>query len=696
MLADMLFAESKIVGTFKGFNERGLEFSADIVTPYDAGMLERPQLGQFILIELGSQEEASLGRITRFVPSGLLATAEGEDYINTMQRRQQDVPEDLKQQRLKYRVNVKLLGAVRTNPEREKEFIYVPSQRRLPHLGARVALPSDQVLQKLCKLSGGDTHLGSYVLGEFVFCGSASEQKQPELISFDPELNVTFDISNLVSKRSVVFARAGYGKSNLVKYLVAELYKKQPEPPSGRPVGTLIFDPDGEYFWPDSVANRPGLCDVPELAKQLLVYTNRQAPNAYYNSWKAGSVKLDVRDLSPRDVISIAVSSDRQDQQNVLKLKSVRHDNWRTLVDLIHEKGLQADDEEIGSLLGYGENQIAQSGGEIAAARSNMTNVVRTLHDPDSKVLSGALSALAMGKIVVVDISLLSSGAGNVLAGLILRRIFSHNQENFTGSGQSIIPVVAIIEEAQSVLGRRLEDTSPFVEWVKEGRKYDLGAMLVTQQPGAMAPELLSQADNWFCFHLLSEGDAGVLGKYNSHYSSDVLAHLIAEPIPGNCYMWSAPCQPFVLPVRIADFGALYQEKIKKDESAVAVDGTGANETSKAVEETLSRLAKNLRSVLARGAVVYRRVPLEIDGKSVDLGGILSGQLFYLIQKVLKSSGEGVPRSEDELKQPLLATLLGEDNLHIVRHQGKEYYCATIECWKKVIGERKIELKETS
>src|SRR5437762_11507370 len=92
----MLFADSQLVGTFKGFNEKGLEFAAEIIAPYDASMLDRPQLGQFLLVELGSPEEAALGRITRFVPSGLLATAEGEDYVNTMQRRKQDVPEDLK------------------------------------------------------------------------------------------------------------------------------------------------------------------------------------------------------------------------------------------------------------------------------------------------------------------------------------------------------------------------------------------------------------------------------------------------------------------------------------------------------------------------------------------------------------------------------------------------------------------------
>ena len=670
------------MGTFKGFNERGLEFAAEIVAPYDASMLDRPQLGQFLLVELGSQEEASLGRITRFVPSGLLATLEGEDYVNTMQRRQQEVPEDLKEQRLKYRVQVKLLGAVRTA---DNGIIYVPSQRRLPHLGARVALPSAQVLQELCKLSQGETELGVYVLGEFVFSGTKHNQTQPELISFDPRLRVTFDINNLVSRRSVVFARAGYGKSNLVKYLIAELYQKQPMTANNRPVGTLIFDPDGEYFWPDRVADRPGLCDVPHLKERLLVFTNRPAPSAYYGSWKAGEVKLDIRDLSPRDVISIAISSDRQTQQNVLKLKGVSDSNWRKLVDLIHQEGLQASDKEVGELLGYNGGQISQAAAEIGAARSNMSGVVRTLHDPDSQVLAGTLQALANGRIVVMDISLLSSGAGNMLAGLLLRRIFSHNQEHFTG-GDPIIPVVAIVEEAQSVLGRNLDDTSPYVEWVKEGRKYDLGAMLITQQPGAMAPELLSQADNWFCFHLLSEGDASVLGRYNSHYSSDILAHLIAEPIPGNCYMWSAPHQPFVLPVRLRDFGEIYKDNICKDEQAQAIENTGAKEVIKATSEAMAHIKDNLVEQLKHRSTKYYPIPNALPGGQDGLG-ISDGQLYYLIRD---SKSPDDPRREDDLKRPILTLLLGEGNLHVVEHDGNQYYCATPQDWERAIGMKPV------
>jgi len=52
-------------------------------------------------------------------------------------------------------------------------------------------------------------------------------------------------------------------------------------------VGTIVFDPDGEYFWPDD-KNRPGLCDVPHLRDRMVVFTNREAPSPFYQSFVAG------------------------------------------------------------------------------------------------------------------------------------------------------------------------------------------------------------------------------------------------------------------------------------------------------------------------------------------------------------------------------------------------------------------------
>jgi hypothetical protein len=540
------------------------------------------------------------------------------------------------------------------------------------------------VLQELCRLSRGKTDLGDYVLGEFVYGGGGAVLEDSTFRAIDPKLVVTFDIRNLVSRRSVIFARAGYGKSNLMKYLLSELYRESPKTDSNIDVGTLIFDADGEYFWPDTVKGRPGLCDVPHLREKIVVFTNRRPSSPYYESWKLGGVKLDIRDLRPRDVIGIAVAPERQEHQNVLKLKSVTDANWRSLVDLTYTKGLQTTDAEIGQCLGYqGAPQIQTAAAEIAAARSNMFGVVRMLHDPNSPLLGGAIHALRMGLIVVVDISLLSSAAGRMLSGLMLRRLFSHNQENFTG-GQSVIPVITVLEEAQSVLGRQLDEASPFVEWVKEGRKYDLGAILITQQPGSMAPEILSQADNWFCFHLLSEGDAGTLGKYNSHFSDDVLAHLIAEPIPGNCFMWSAPHQPFVLPVRVRNFESLYRKGVKTHPQEERLDGLQAQQIGRELVAALDRLAEELLTALKDPKIKYIRVPKGLPGGS-DGVGIYSGQLYYVI-KGLKTAAD--TQAEDRLKRELLARIIGDAAIHEVKHQGKEYFCASLDDWERVLGSR--------
>ena len=45
--------------------------------------------------------------------------------------------------------------------------------------------------------------------------------------------------------------------------------------------------------------------------------------------------------------------------------------------------------------------------------------------------------------------------------------------------------------------------------------------------------------------------------QHNAHFSDDILASILNEPIKGNCYFWSAPDQPFVLPARILNFDSV-------------------------------------------------------------------------------------------------------------------------------------------
>jgi len=135
---------------------------------------------------------------------------------------------------------------------------------------------------------------------------------------------------------------------------------------------------------------------------------------------------------------------------------------------------------------------------------------------------------------------------------LIVKAIFDHNQRNFTGERKDIIKATFVVEEAQSVIGANSNYAS-FVELAKEGRKYSLGGIFITQQPGSIPSEILSQSDNFFVFHLLSRGDLESLRNANAHYSDDIITQILSEPTKGKCYMWTSE-QPFVLPIKIDNF----------------------------------------------------------------------------------------------------------------------------------------------
>jgi hypothetical protein len=549
-----LFAREQIVGVFRGFREGGLEFHADLALPYRDDFQRIPMHGQFLLVQLEHPDEAVLGRIASLASDGKLSLGPGEEFTLRAVRENRAIPEDLREQYLKYRVTIRVLGVLRRSPQ--GAFVFVASHRRLPHVGSPVAFPSGEVLREIAGHHTPGAPIGHFALGEYIYTGADPAypaQEWMQLIA--PEIVVKFPVESLVARRSFIFARAGFGKSNLNKLLFSQLYARTPtvEKRGGQrvPVGTIIFDPDGEYCWPDD-KGRPGLCDVPALEDKLVAFTGRAGPSAFYQSFVAGKVKLDIRRLKPSDVIAICLSPERQEQQNVRKLAGLSREKWRSLVDLIARDGNAAPIKDICELLDLEVRQEV----EAYAARGNMTTIVRLLHDKSSQFMDKLLYALGQGKLCVVDLSQMRGGQGMMLAGLVLRHIFDHNQEQFTAAVPKTIPTIAVIEEAQSVLQDEGNiSTEPYVAWVKEGRKYDLGALLVTQQPGSIPADILSQGDNWFVFHLLAAADLTSLRKANAHFSEDLLGALLNEPIPGQGVYWSSVGgKPYPVPLRVLSF----------------------------------------------------------------------------------------------------------------------------------------------
>src|SRR6266481_5427199 len=134
-----LFPTEEVVGVFRGFREGGMEFHADLVLPYRPDFHSIPMHGQFLLVQLETPDEAVLGRITSFSSEGKLSLGAGEEFNIRAVREERPVPEDLREQYLKYRVNIRVLGVERRSGS---GLTFVPSHRRLPHVGSPVAFPS--------------------------------------------------------------------------------------------------------------------------------------------------------------------------------------------------------------------------------------------------------------------------------------------------------------------------------------------------------------------------------------------------------------------------------------------------------------------------------------------------------------------------------------------------------------------------
>jgi len=552
-----LFLREHVVGIFRGFQQGGMEFHADLVLPYQSKLQNIPMHGQFLLVQLETPDEAVLGRITSLSSEGKLSFGSGEEFNIRAVREDRQIPEDLREQYLKYRVNIRVLGVLRKNGD---GLTFVPSHRRLPHVGSKVAFPSSDVLREIAGHNIDGAPIGHLAFGEYIHAaGDAQFEAQEWMQVSQPEIVVRFPIDSLVSRRSFVFARAGFGKSNLNKLLFSKLYEDTPcvTKRGGKsvPVGTMIFDPDGEYFWPDD-KGRPGLCDVPNLEDKLVVFTERRNPSPFYQSFVAGGIRLDIRRLRPTDVIAIALSPDRQEQQNVRKLRGLSQAKWKELVNLIDVNGNATSLDDMCRLL---DLDPSRQEAEALAARGNMTAIVKMLHDKSSQLMDMLVHALSEGKLCVIDVSQMRGGQSLVLSGLILRRIFDRNQQEFTEANPKTIPTIAVVEEAQSVLNENASAAEPYIAWVKEGRKYDLGALLITQQPGSIPAEILSQGDNWFIFHLLSAADLTSLKRANAHFSEDLLSSLLNEPIPGHGVFWSSVGgKPYPVSLRALSFEKMF------------------------------------------------------------------------------------------------------------------------------------------
>lgn len=469
---------------------------------------------------------------------------------------ERELSERDKQKMFSYTYKVKILGTYRDTGQ---SISFTTAVRKLPtvsyiarHLNKR------EIEAILNKENVNGVPIGHLCIGETIFTDKGE---------------ILFQIDKLRNKRTMIFAQSGFGKTNLVKVILHFMT-------NNTTYGKLIFDLNGEYFLRGTTTYGLGDLDDESIRKNVVIYSDKKLPGVYENNKRfisGGKVLLNMTEnLTVGDILNFGAGFSEVMKSFLLYLDEEGVGDFIKNIDQYVKKPelLHKDFSDF-----FGEVKLKSDGTPkedvsarktIMAIRKRIRHLIdegKGLHSNQSTLVTDVFKYLTEGKTVIIDLSLKDNMDASIISTILIRKLFDNNKENFTSDKpENIINAVVFVEEAQNVLSEEFvkSNANPFVRVAKEGRKFGLGLVAITQRPSAISEEIRTQAENFFAFHMGNSDDIKALIKSNINYDGVIANFIQRETIAGNLYMVSSD-QAFALPVRVSEFEKLVQNKVYKE-----------------------------------------------------------------------------------------------------------------------------------
>ncbi len=383
--------------------------------------------------------------------------------------------------------------------------------KSLPTQFSRVVSPEAADLAFL-ERSMGDMHVGVLRTGE---------------TTVDVPVGISGDA---LAKHIGVFATTGMGKSNLMMVLAAAAMQA-----NGR-YGLLIIDPHGEY--------RTELARHPWAERRLRTYSSVKAPGT-------SALRVSLGEMTSDDLRTATGDTSRAQTEALFELERFYASQYPGISWLLPFS--QLDD-----LVGFRDvdlgRSVALSTLQVLHRRARrICNLDAISADGDVSVASAIERDLREGKVVLIDASGLDSTEELLVASFLTRRVLEAWQQAFLDDrdAHAGMPTVAVVlEEAQRVLSKAADaDVNVFPRVAREGRKFKVGLVAVTQQPKLVDPELLSQFNTFFILGLADERDRNIL-KGSAKQDLSSLNTEIQTLMPGECLLAGVDT-PFAVPATI-------------------------------------------------------------------------------------------------------------------------------------------------
>lgn len=579
----------KQVGFVNNIFKKGWKQLLTVVLNYEE-LLDKPVLGAFLFVKDGQRH--LLARVESAYYAPVLVDNYSQPLaMGAMNNRETDESTLRSVNFMHY--DLALLGEIELEGGR-----FLAGVRNVPSLlDAKVYAPDKEELQKVvaAKIPSEEENEKPFKIGALQY--GTSDAYTPAGIE------IRFDSANLWPKRTAVFGKTGYGKSNLIKTLISVMNRYD------NYTGQLIFDVNGEYGFEDAGTGK-GLIDVFRESgdkDRLVIYTNRQVRNEYrsfvrpikFNVYDEPQLAAQLRQArieqegrsvpqyihyyaeTDEDVLEQPYketwwygcsklkfqypheSNDRDSLFNGRSRYSVKtNEKWRN--ENSGEERIYGMSNIIPYLQWRNTNPGKKGSDEGAKVRSAMRDYfgqfrfLGRLHTPDQgvNVFDSVKADVEAGKVVIVDLSSVEPAVMDIISSKIAGNLFYSAQDKFLEvleDESKRVKTLIFIEEAHNLLSKEQRATI-FKRIAREGRKYGIGLVYSTQRPGSIEDDILAMTENFFAMHVSSEEDAKELKKAKIAFDSPISDFILSEPAVGVSFVYSEPYQPYVLSCRVDKF----------------------------------------------------------------------------------------------------------------------------------------------
>lgn len=430
-------------------------------------------IGEYV-ITLNSQYKKVLGVVES---SSIKSDALSDDISNFEEALESKQVADENRRDKSYKANVKILGLL---DELQKSKAIIPDIPPLPGTEVFEANPDElrTIFNPMKK--------------EWIKIGTLLRQNK---------VDVKININKVATRHLGVVAMTGMGKSNLVS-LIAKAISEIP--------GTMIiFDYHDDY-------RGLNICNVNFISAQV---------NPRLLSIDEFAEVIEIRDMADlqKTILSKAFNDD-------LKNK-IEDDFWQTLEENI---------ENIGNVEKRNKSSAGRVKDKVRDARRKLRNILQVNS-------SNPLVMIKEGKVNVVSLLEFNEKQANVAIAFYLKSLLAdrknakdqmnnraNNNNNNTGVNNDFVyfrsPIIVVIEEAHVFIPKQeYTDAKYFAAKVaREGRKFGMGLIVVTQRPRSVDPNVLSQMGSLAIMKIIQQEDQSQISAASESLSTELIEQLLS------------------------------------------------------------------------------------------------------------------------------------------------------------------------